>query len=193
MIRCLSWGRPAAYALWMGFCGALAAGCSHGASSGGGSVSCAQPSGCSTPGPGTTQLSTPTISFMNDVMPIFQTSCATSTLCHQGITGSTVPAMSLLYLGDGAGASTDPLLVYVALSAVASHELPTMSYVAPGDPTMSYLMHKMDGDMCQFTSQCDVLSASPIPCGVVMPVPCALPDAQRDVVRRWIAQGAQNN
>jgi hypothetical protein len=101
--------------------------------------------------------------------------------------------MSLLYLGDGAGASTDPLLVYVALSAVPSHELPTMDYIAPGDPTMSYLMHKMDGDMCQFASQCDVIPASPTPCGVVMPVPCALPVAQRDVVRRWIAQGAQNN
>jgi hypothetical protein len=130
---------------------------------------------------------------MNDVMPIFQMSCATSTLCHQGITGSTIPAMSLLYLGNGVGGSTDPLTVYVALSAVASHELPSMSYVSPGDPTQSYLMHKMDGDMCQFANDCAVIPASPTPCGVVMPVPCALSDSQRDVVRRWIAQGAMNN
>jgi hypothetical protein len=173
--------------------GGLAAGCSN-SSGKGSSVSCPQPSGCSAPGPGTTQLSSPTVSFANDVYPLFQTSCATSTLCHQGINGSTVPAMSLLYLGAGTGApASDMLLVYVALSAVASHELPSMSYVSPGDPTQSYLMHKMDGDMCQFASQCAIIPASPTACGVVMPVPCALADTQRDVVRRWIAQGATNN
>jgi hypothetical protein len=127
-------------------------------------------------------------------MPIFQASCATSEACHQGMNGSTVPAMSLLYLGAGAGASPppNPVLVYATL-LTASHELPTMNYVTPHDPAHSFLMHKMDGDMCQFENDCSIIPASPTPCGVVMPVPCALADDQRDIVRRWIAQGAIYN
>jgi hypothetical protein len=162
--------------------------------------------GCSQPAPGTTDLTSPTQSFTNDVVPIFEASCATSTLCHQGIGGSNLPSMSLLFLGNGpdaggggnddAGLSPDTI-IYVALASY-SVELPGMPYVTAGDPENSYLMHKMDGDQCQFASMC---VDNPMPmCGVVMPQSsCALEAPPsggvdpRDTVRRWIYQGAQNN
>jgi hypothetical protein len=185
---------------------ALTIDCKKKSSGGGGEsdVVCPQPMGCSQPAPGTTDLTSPTQSFTNDVVPIFEASCATSTLCHQGIGGSNLPSMSLLFLGNGpdaggggnddAGLSPDTI-IYVALASY-SVELPGMPYVTAGDPENSYLMHKMDGDQCQFVEEdagCQVMPASPTPCGAVMPIPCALPAAQRDTVRRWIAQGAMNN
>ena len=178
--------------MWVFFAAITGAGCGHSSSSAGDSVTCAQPAGCAQPGPGTTQLSSPSVSFASDVVPLFETSCATSTLCHQGLTGSAVPSMSLLFLGTGMGAAADSPSIYSALP-VPSHELPSMSYVTPGDPGTSYLMHKMDGDQCQFESTCAIMPASTTPCGAVMPIPCALADDQRDVVRRWIAQGALDN
>jgi hypothetical protein len=67
-----------------------------------------------------------------------------------------------------------------------------MPYVRSGDPANSFLMHKMDGDACQFASQCGTMPAAN--CGESMPLSgCALSGSTRDKVRRWIAQGAKNN
>ena len=65
-----------------------------------------------------------------------------------------------------------------------------MSFVTPGDPARSYLMHKLDGDQCQFNTLCtaaDCQHAMPSDLEVLIPV------AERDIVRRWIAQGARAN
>jgi hypothetical protein len=51
-------------------------------------------------------------------------------------------------------------------------------------------MHKLDGDQCQFDSQCSggsCLSLMPSGGSELLPV------ANRDLLRRWIAQGAANN
>jgi hypothetical protein len=58
--------------------------------------------------------------------------------------------------------------------------------VTPGDPSNSYLMHKLDADQCQFAAQCvagDCLKPMPYDVG-------SLTTDKRDLVRRWIAQGA---
>jgi hypothetical protein len=64
-----------------------------------------------------------------------------------------------------------------------------MNYVAAGDLAGSYLLHKMDGDQGQFDAKCaGGTCQSSMPQGSDI-----LPADKRDVVRRWIAQGAQDN
>jgi hypothetical protein len=121
---------------------------------------------------------TPTVSFADDVMPIFGNSCAFST-CHGSATGDA----NGVFLGG-----SDPEAVYKAIVDVRSSELPTMSYVKAGDPRESYLMRKMDGSHCILDAQC-----TDGDCGLSMPRNDEmLPIEARDVVRRWIAQGAKN-
>jgi len=121
---------------------------------------------------------TPSVSFANDVMPIFGQSCAFST-CH----GSTTGPANGVFLGK------DPARVFTAIIGVHGDELQTMPFVTPGDPRQSYLMRKMDGSQCALDSQC-----SGGTCQSSMPKNESLLDLPtRDVVRRWIAQGAKNN
>jgi hypothetical protein len=64
-----------------------------------------------------------------------------------------------------------------------------MAYVKAGDPSQSFLMRKMDGDQCVLDAQCAGMT-----CQTSMPQNLPLLDvAPRDVVRRWIAQGAADN
>jgi hypothetical protein len=207
MLRTFSWGISAVVTAVLGLAAAVPA-CSSSTSGGGDAgpsggdsgsegggdagVMCPQPVGCPTPTPATTQLMTPVVSFKADVVPLFQMSCSLSSSCHSEMLGGP----SLLYLGGPLTMPPDPAGIYKATINVNSLELPTMVYIKPGDVENSYLMHKMDGDLCQFTT----CSQNPIPmCGVVMPMAgCALEATgggpnPRDVVRRWIAQGAQNN
>ena len=56
-----------------------------------------------------------------------------------------------------------------------------------GDPSMSWLMHKVDGTMAMVPA-CQRFGAM---CGVSMPERAdLLPAAERDLLRRWIAAGA---
>jgi hypothetical protein len=65
-----------------------------------------------------------------------------------------------------------------------------MPYITPGDPTQSYLMHKVDGTLSGFSAPCGQESG----CGIQMPKGEApLSTAQRDVIRAWIEQGALDN
>jgi hypothetical protein len=135
--------------------------------------------------PGGTDLSMPLVSFHDDIMKLFNNSCGAST-CH----GTKTLPMGGLFLGQESAMRSDAAEVWAGLVGPRSQELPTMAYVTPGDPSMSYLMHKLDGDQCQFDAQCGTGS-----CGDVMPQDNdqALPVGNRDTVRRWIAQGARNN
>lgn len=120
----------------------------------------------------------PAVSFTKDVLPIFGQSCAFST-CH----GATVGPANGVFLGR------DGPRVHAALVGVKGDELPTMAFVERGDPRASYLMRKMDGSQCALDAQC--LGGS---CRDSMPKDeGALDIATRDIVRRWIAQGAKND
>jgi len=70
---------------------------------------------------------------------------------------------------------------YANLVGVASVEKRALLRVAPGDPDNSYLVHKLEG--------------GPSIIGVRMPLnsPAFLTSGQMLVIRRWIAEGAQNN
>jgi hypothetical protein len=123
-------------------------------------------------------LASPPASFETDVAPTLAQSCAFSS-CH----GSRLAGANHgVYLG----AKADPASVKAALIG-QSKALPTMPYVTPGDPEKSFLLHKLDGDLCILETSC--VGGK---CGEQMPSGnAALADDKRDAIRRWIAQGAK--
>ena len=153
-----------------------------------------------------------TISFANDVMPIFQASCAKAGACHNDPLavvngGGPGKAGGRPYLGTaldgGAETPVDIMKVYAGLlgptpaNHITSWELvsPTpMPYITPRDPMKSFLMIKMDGNQLRaLDPQCG--AGDYISCGLPMPSddPQLMPLPEREKVRSWISQGALNN
>jgi len=129
--------------------------------------------------PSAAQLATPVATFEADVAPILARSCSFSA-CHSS-RGSGNHGVFL------AAKSTEDMTAVKAALIGASRAMPTMPYVTPGDPDKSFLLHKLDGDLCVFEESC--VDGT---CGKSMPEGNAvLPEASRDAVRRWIAQGAK--
>jgi hypothetical protein len=125
-----------------------------------------------------TDLTLPPVQLQRDVAPILSRSCAFAG-CHGAASGGNHG----VYLG------TDGARVHAEAVGKPSSELPAMSYVAPGDPASSYVMHKIDGDLCTLTARCEGGD-----CGVSMPQGSDLMAIRdRDIVRRWIAQGAKDD
>ena len=96
--------------------------------------------------------------------------------------------MTIASFGLPDAAMADAAAVHRDIVGVPSRVLETMPLVTAGDPAKSFLMHKMDGDQCAF--DCGENS-----CGSLMPEDGSkpLPVLNRDTIRRWIAQGAQDN
>lgn len=133
--------------------------------------------------PASTDLTTAT-SFKTDVLPILVLSCA-FTSCHGEPNGTN----NGISLGVKPPATSDTAKVHAAMVNVKAKELVTMSFVTPGDPAHSYLMRKIDGDNCTLDKMCTDGT-----CQATMPqAGDLLPVEKRDIIRRWIAQGAQNN
>jgi hypothetical protein len=127
----------------------------------------------------------PSVSFKSDVMPIFNASCGLAN-CHATTLDGLAPTF---FLGDAATMGSDSTAVHAAIVGPKSGELPTMPFVTAGDPSMSYLMHKVDGDQCHFDAECVTGS-----CKAKMPnggMPLTV--AARLTLRRWIAQNATDN
>jgi hypothetical protein len=144
-------------------------------------------------------LTTPTVSFATDIAPIFVGSCTTGGsegTCH-GDPTLVEATTGQLFLGypEDAGMSADAAMILAALVNQKSPENPQMNIVTPTDPEQSYMMHKLDDDQCQFASTCNATGNSKFKlCGSGMPQLAAiLEPGARDTIRRWIAQGAQNN
>ncbi len=133
--------------------------------------------------PAGTDLTTVT-SFKKDVLPILVQSCA-FTSCHGEPNGTN----NGISLGLKLPATSDASKVVAGMVNVKAKELTTMNFVTPSDPANSYLMHKIDGDNCVYNAMCTDGT-----CQATMPQAGDLmPPAQRDIFRRWIAQGAQDN
>ena len=153
-----------------------------------------------------------TISFANDVMPIFQNSCAKAGACHNDPMavvngGGPGKAGGRPYLGTapdgGAETPMDIMKVYAGLldptppNHITSWELVTptpMPYIVKGQPTQSFLMIKMDGNQLRsLDPQC--VAGDYISCGLPMPSddPQLKPLPEREKVRSWISQGALYN
>jgi hypothetical protein len=71
---------------------------------------------------------------------------------------------------------------------IASTELATMDRITPGDATMSWIMHKLDGTQDWFMSSC-----ADMYCGAQMPLGGELAANVRDAIRAWINDGAVND
>jgi hypothetical protein len=140
-------------------------------------------------------LQSPTISFKSTIQPLFNQSCAIGNgECHGEPNN---PVNLQIYLGlPGDAGTPDASQILSGIVGVTSLEDSKMALVKAGDPTNSYLMHKLDDDQCQFASECGPPQNGEmgIVCGVGMPYSSGILDLDtRDQVRRWIAQGAQNN
>lgn len=155
---------------------------------------------------GSTGCAYASASFSADIIPIFrETGCALSSVCH-GQMGNSGEENLYLGMNSGGGGSADISAVYSGLVGVASEEDPSMNLVTPGDPSSSYLWHKVVGDqnsnaavasgcakattMC---SDCNVMT----PCGTFMPyygemLSGIAPD-DLCTLQNWISEGAPNN
>ncbi len=158
----------------------------------GGGVDAGPPADACIPYTSSANLTTPQVSFSKDVLPTFQRSCGIAGATCHGVP-SVWTTQQRPYLGNFDG-GTDAGEVVTAIVGVASPEDPKLTIVKAGDPSNSYLMHKLDWDQCQFASDCAQSQTQYTDCGQGMPYssPQLDPDT-RDTVRRWIAQGANNN
>ena len=117
-------------------------------------------------GGGCTPPDVPTISYANNIQPIYDTSCALAG-CHLGA----APAFGL---NLAAGASYD------ATVSVKSLQRPKLFLVDPGNPDDSYLVRKIEG--------------GPDIAGDMMPANMPpLPADEMDAIRQWITECAPNN
>jgi hypothetical protein len=121
------------------------------------------------------------VSFRDDVAPVFAHSCAFSS-CHDPSRTDRI----VLGARPDAGASVAPSDVRHALLGPSNaSDLPL---VTPSKPESGFLMFKLDGNLCAIESHCAD------GCGEAMPKDNdPLDDAKRDTIRRWIAQGALDN
>jgi hypothetical protein len=110
------------------------------------------------------------ISLEKDIQPIFTSQCALSG-CH----GDSFPDPVGLILSEGKS--------FGNLVNVPSTEAAGLFRVKPGDIAASYLVHKLEGTQTSVGGR-----------GEQMPFGAApLPDAEIDLIRSWIEQGAQDN
>jgi hypothetical protein len=132
---------------------------------------------------------TPAVSFSADVLPIFRNSCGLSGACH----GTQAGPAGQPFLGppNSAGPDTSPAeidAIFLQNVGVKATKATGMDIVKPGDPSASFLMHKMDNTLTCAAVTCDAACGAPMPLGSD-----AMPQDKRDVVRRWIAQGAKKD
>jgi hypothetical protein len=145
-----------------------------------------------------------TVSFKNDIMPIFRASCAKAGgACHNDTTTYSKMANGggRPYLGTaidgGAETMADIGMVYAGLTKPSlEYTTPSINYITPCDPTKSFMMLKMDPSFSMIdVTHCSRGDFAGI-CGLPMPSDSTtgpLPQTTRDMVRNWISQGAMNN
>jgi hypothetical protein len=134
----------------------------------------AKPRQCLAPSPAV-DLTMPEVSFNKAIVPLVQSNCSLPA-CHADAKVS----LGIYLPMDGAE-------IYKAVRAPATSNL-KLDFVKPGAPGDSYLMHKLDGTHCALDKDCVKGS-----CGQEMPPAATLSVDDRNVFRRWIAQGAKNN
>jgi hypothetical protein len=109
------------------------------------------------------------VTLSGDVQPIFTDNCASSG-CHAGAQPQR-------------GQNLSEGQAFPNIVGVPSTELPSMNRVTPGDPEMSYLVHKIEGTQATVGG-----SGQRMPLGTG-----ALPQSEIDIIRAWITDGAKDN
>jgi hypothetical protein len=129
----------------------------------------------------TTPAPTP-ISFAQDVQPIFATSCVG---CHTGATAP--PSARPMSLETGPA--------YANIVNVRAFETDTstlLDRIEPGDPEVSYLVHKIQGTHTAGSVRGSGLRM-PRGCPDGPPPRACLTPQQIQLIRQWVLQGAANN
>jgi hypothetical protein len=161
----------------------------------------------------------PSVSFKTDVVPILSQSCALSTACHgcdptanpgcTGGGGAYTPFLGPIG-GNPSATQIDAIIAATVgqpaapqASSISTSGLmvgnPSMSIVKAGDAANSFIMYKLDATTATPATDTEVncktlACASSGTCGEAMPLNGdQLSSDDRDTIRRWIAQGAQNN
>lgn len=142
------------------------------------------PAGCFDP---SFDGTTPVVGFKADVLPIFQGSCGIAVGCHGGQGNADRPYLGPPLSEMATQQNIDD--IFANILDVPAFKEPAMAIVKPGDPAQSFMMYKLDGLLTCETLAC----AATKTCGGAMPEGPQLPQAERDTIRRWIFQGAQNN
>lgn len=119
---------------------------------------------------GFSQSAEPTVSFSEDIVPMFVASC---TSCHTGEAART----------GSSNLNLSPEYAYGDLIRVMSNHVPEMARVMPGDPDNSYLVHKLQGTQSEVGGRGQQMPRGQDPWTA----------EQIELVRTWIAEGAQNN
>ena len=117
---------------------------------------------------GSTTAADKPVSFKDDVQPILNSQCV---FCH--VTGA-----------ENGGLNLGRRESYASLTS-PSTEAPSMPRVTPGDPSKSYLVHKLKGTHLEAGG-----SGSRMP---MYDPPKPFPPEHLDVIERWIQEGAQKN
>lgn len=139
---------------------------------------------------------------ISDAPPATTTSTSTSTSTSSTTTSTLAPTWAAIqtYLAPrcgchgaaaaaGLGGLNDCNAGHAALVNVASTELTSMDRVEPGDPTSSWIMHKLDGTHGTFSASCVSMF-----CGQQMPLGGPYFSVSvRDSIRAWITNGAVND
>jgi len=113
-----------------------------------------------------------TVSFANDIQPIFSGNCASSG-CHGTVNANPGNKPMVLVAGQS----------YDNIVGVASGEVPSMQRIRAGQPDNSYLIHKLQG-----THRGVGGSGERMPLGR-----SPLSQGQVDLIRTWTANGAPRN
>jgi hypothetical protein len=124
------------------------------------------------------------------VLPLLERSCSLSSACHGNPSSPTTASGYRPYLGGAGSQPSDVEAIFAANVGVDSWADTSKKVIDPGNWENSFLMNKLDGalDQCSSTS-------CPDGCGRLMPQGPTkpLPLAERNLVRAWIEQGAQDN
>lgn len=122
-----------------------------------------------------------TVSFREDVMPIFAESCAS---CHSN------PEESV-YFGTGGTTEPEATAIYAKLLTGVPKQAPHLNFVVPSDPVRSYMMAKVEYDDPGGT--CAVIVCDEPGCNLMAPPSAQLPEPQLGVLRSWVMGGALDN
>lgn len=130
-------------------------------------------------------VSGPTVSLSRDVQPILTNHCAIAG-CHSAPLGGPMS----LQASDS----------YTALVGVAACEAPALKRVEAGSSATSYLLMKLEGTQSTILNAggcgtCSLAAGTVVDCGSRMPLggPPFLADAEIQVIREWIDEGALDN